>query len=165
MRGRRTCRYRPSRRCPPARFYENLTAEGIDREVRFAVPMPALMTYIGLLRAVNLGARNKVTMSDLCKLLDELGMQDARSLMQSGNVVFRGGSSTTTHLERLLQDATQKRIGLRTDFFVRTSRQWEAIIAANPFPEEAERDPSHLLVIFLKDLPDPAAVAALQKAI
>ena len=45
-------------------------------------------------------------------------------------------------------------------------RQTEkAVVADNPFPNEAKNDPGHLLVVVLKDAPDRAAVAALQKAI
>jgi len=124
-----------------------------------------MTTYIGLLRAVNLPAHNKVGMGDLCKLLWELGMEETRSLLQSGNLVFRSGVPKTTQLEHLLEDAVEKRLGLKTDFFVRTARDWKAIIAGNPFPKEALRDPSHLLVMFLKDAPDRVAVTALQRAI
>ena len=121
--------------------------------------------HIGLLRAVNLAGHNKIGMADLRELLASLGMQDVRSLLQSGNVVFRSDVHTATQLERVLEHATAKRLGLETSFFVRTARDWKAIIAANPFPEEAERDPGHLLVIFLKEAPDPETVSALQSAI
>src|SRR5262245_35172773 len=47
----------------------------------------AMTTHIGLLRAVNLPGHNKVGMPDLCRMLSELGLKDARSLLQSGNVV------------------------------------------------------------------------------
>ena len=121
--------------------------------------------YIGLLRAVNLGAHNKIAMSDLRDLLAGLGMKDVRSLLQSGNLVFRSDAPTTEKLEELLQDAAGKRLGLKTDFFVRSARDWKAIVAANPFPAEAKRDPSHLVVMFLKEAPSRAAVTALQKVI
>jgi uncharacterized protein (DUF1697 family) len=42
---------------------------------------------------------------------------------------------------------------------------WKAVIAGNPFSEEAARDPGHLLVVALKDAPDRAAAAALRNAI
>jgi uncharacterized protein (DUF1697 family) len=80
-------------------------------------------------------------------------------------VVFRSGAHTAAQLERLLEQAALKRLGLETDFFVRTTADWKALIAGNPFPKEAELDPSHLLVVFLKDAPDPENVTALQKAI
>ena len=48
---------------------------------------------------------------------------------------------------------------------VRTAKEWQTVIARNPFPGEAERDPGHLLVLFLKTAPRLAAVKALQSAI
>ena len=121
--------------------------------------------HIGLLRAVNLGKHNKVGMADLRELLAASGMQDVRSLLQSGNVAFRSDVHTAAQLERVLEHAAAKRLGLETDFFVRTASDWQAIIAGNPFPAEAERDPSHLLVMFLKKAPDREHVTALKGAI
>ena len=121
--------------------------------------------HIALLRAVNLGGHNKVAMGDLRELLAGLGMQDARSLLQSGNLVFRSDGCTAKQLERVLEDAAAKHLGLKTEFFIRTANEWKALIAGNPFPEEAQSDPSHLLVIFMKEAPDRADVAALQRAI
>jgi uncharacterized protein (DUF1697 family) len=122
-------------------------------------------THIGLLRAVNLAGLNKVGMAELRALLAELGMHDVRSLLQSGNVVFRSDVHTATQLEGVLERAVLKRLGLETDVFVRTASDWKTIVAGNPFPEEAERDPGHLLVIFLKEAPGREDVTALQSAI
>jgi len=124
-----------------------------------------MTTHIGLLRAVNLPSHGKVAMSDLRALVAELGFEDPQTLLQSGNVVFRGGARKTTQVEALLQEASAKRFGFETDFFVRTASEWKSVIAANPFPGEARRDPSHLLVMFLKDPPRGAAVTALKKRI
>jgi uncharacterized protein (DUF1697 family) len=124
-----------------------------------------MTTHIGLLRAVNLAGHNQVAMADLRELLEELGMRDVRSLLQSGNLVFRADGRTTSQLERLVEAATAKRLAVETDFFVRTAKDWQAIIAANPFPEQARRDPSHLLVLFLRDEPGREAGTALQRAI
>ena len=121
--------------------------------------------YIGLLRAVNVAGRNTVGMADLRAFLAGLGMEDVRSLLQSGNVVFRSDSRSTAALEELFEKQVVKRLGLETDFFVRTAGDWRAVIAGNPFPREGERDPGRLLVLFLKDAPAPGDVSALQAAI
>ena len=120
---------------------------------------------IALLRAINLPDHNKVGMADLRELLTGLGFADARSLLQSGNLVFRSDARTGAPLERLIEGAAKEKLGLDTDFFVRTAEEWKTIIAGNPFPEEAERDPGHLIVLFLKDAPDRKGVAALEEAI
>jgi uncharacterized protein (DUF1697 family) len=104
-------------------------------------------------------------MADLRDLLTHLGFGDARSLLQSGNLVFRSDGPTGAQLEGLLEAEVERRLALRTDFFVRTAEEWKAIVAQNPFHEEAERDPGHLVVMFLKDAPGVRAVEALQAAI
>ena len=67
-----------------------------------------MTVHIGLLRAVNLGAHNKVAMGDLRGLLARLGMCDTRSLLQSGNLVFRTDASTTARLEGRFEHAAAK---------------------------------------------------------
>jgi uncharacterized protein (DUF1697 family) len=104
-------------------------------------------------------------MADLRELVADLGMKDVRSLLQSGNLVFRSDIHATKRLEGLLEDALAKRLGLKTDFFVRTAREWKVLAAGNPFPEVAKRDPSHLVVMFLKEAPAGAAVEELQTSI
>ena len=107
----------------------------------------------------------KVAMSDLRELLTELGFSNVRSLLQSGNLVFRTGLGTPTALEQRLETEAGKRLGLRTDFLVRTAPEWEEALRRNPFPEAAQRDPGHLVVMFLKNAPDADRVIALQAAI
>ena len=128
--------------------------------------MPAAARiHVALLRAVNVAGHQMIGMADLRGFLTALGFTDVRSLLQSGNLVFRGGAKTSTPLERLLETEAEERLALRTDVFVRTAAEWKAVVARNPFPAEAERDPGHLLVMFLKDAPAAGAVRALQAAI
>lgn len=121
--------------------------------------------HIALLRAVNLGAHNKVGMADLKALMGALGLDDPQTLLQSGNLVFGSTGRTPAQLEALLAAEARKRLGLDTDFFVRTAREWQAIVAGNPYPEEARRDPGHLVLMALAEAPDRKRVAALQAAI
>ncbi len=124
-----------------------------------------MMTYFALLRGINVGGHKQVAMADLRQLLTHLGFADARSLIQSGNLVFRSKARSGAQLERLLEVEAKKRLGLEADFFVRTAAEWMAIVAHNPFLTEAERDPGHLVVMFLKQAPARKDVAALQAAI
>jgi uncharacterized protein (DUF1697 family) len=124
-----------------------------------------MTTYIALLRAINIGPHNKVGMSDLRDLLSALGMQDVQTLLQSGNTIFRSDVRTGAQLEGLIEGAISTRLHLQTDVMVRSHREWKAIIAANPFPKEARQDPSHLLVLPLKELPARGGAGALQDAI
>ena len=123
------------------------------------------MKYIALLRAINVAGHNLVAMSDLRELIEQLGFTEVQTLLQSGNVVFHGPRKSAAALERQLEAATAKELGVTTDYLVRTDKAWQAIIAANPFPKEATDDPGHLVLMPLKSSPRPADVKALQAAI
>ena len=123
-----------------------------------------MTTYIAVLRAINLGAHNRIAMADLRALCADLGFADVRSLLQSGNLVFRDGRAGSK-LETLLEAEIAKRLGLKTVVFTRTGAEWVAIVDRNPFPDEAARDPGHLVVMFLKSAPaasNPPATTATQ---
>jgi uncharacterized protein (DUF1697 family) len=124
-----------------------------------------MTTHVALLRAINLAGKNVVNMANLRSLFEELGFSQAQSLLQSGNVVFDGRARKPAELERVLEQATAKRLGVQTDYFVRTSKEWSQIVATNPFRREAKEDPGHLLVVCLKKAPAAADVRALQAAI
>jgi uncharacterized protein (DUF1697 family) len=121
--------------------------------------------YVALLRGINVGGRAKVAMADLRDLFAALGFRDVRTLLQSGNVVFRAHDEPTADLERLLETDAAKHLDTHPDFLVRTAAEWVQIVAGNPFPDEAERDPGHLVVMALKQAPAAPAVKALQAAI
>jgi uncharacterized protein (DUF1697 family) len=72
---------------------------------------------------------------------------------------------TGDDLERDLEAQAEKRLGLKTLFFVRSAADWAEVIAANPFRAQAKSDPSHLVVLPLKTRAEPARVKALQAAI
>ncbi|HTS90089.1 MAG TPA: DUF1697 domain-containing protein [Gemmatimonadales bacterium] len=124
-----------------------------------------MKTYIALLRAVNLGGHNRIAMQELRDLLSHCGMEEPRTLLVSGNAVFRSGYSATARLEGLLEDALKERLDLETDFLVRSTDEWGRLIRDNPFPDEARRDPGHFLVMCLKEAPERDAVRALQQSI
>lgn len=121
--------------------------------------------HIALLRGVNVAGRRMIAMSELRDFLAALGYDRPRSLLQSGNLVFGAAARPRVELEQRLEREAGKRLDLRTEFFVRTDREWQSIIARNPFPDEAARDPGHLVVLFLKDALTKPAVETLRAAI
>jgi uncharacterized protein (DUF1697 family) len=123
------------------------------------------MAHIALLRGVNLAGRRAVAMADLRAFATALGFSEVSTLLQSGNLIFTSDGRSCAALERLLEAEAEKHLGLRTDFHVRSAAEWLAVITGNPFPAEAKRDPSHLLVVCLKDAPGAKAFTALQAAI
>lgn len=120
---------------------------------------------VALLRAINVGGHAKVAMSDLRDLFTGLEFTGAQTLLHTGNVVFRSERRRGPALERLIEEALIEQLHLQTDVFVRSSSEWERIIAANPFPDEAARDPGHLLVMLLKRAPAARAIDQMRSSV
>ena len=117
---------------------------------------------IALLRAVNVGGRS-VAMLELRTMLAELGCGNPRTLLQSGNAVFALKARTSAAaFEATLEAQAQRHFGIPVAFMLRSAAEWDTIIAHNPFPGAALRDPAHLLLMALKGEPTTAAVRALR---
>jgi uncharacterized protein (DUF1697 family) len=123
-------------------------------------------TRIALLRAVNVSGHNRVTMEDLRRCVTDAGCADVRSLLQTGNLVFRAPRTLSDDsLERKLAAVAAAELGITTEYFVRTRPEWRAIVERNPFPKEARTDPGRLIVMALKGAPPKSALEALRAAI
>lgn len=117
------------------------------------------MRWVALLRAVNLGARNKVPMAELRTLLADAGYGDVRTYIASGNVLLdgpRGRSTVAGELERLIADAFQ----LETTAVMRTPKELAAVVAGHPFG--ADTSQSH--VVFLAAEPKSSTAEQLAAA-
>lgn len=124
-----------------------------------------MTTHLAFLRAVNVGGHGPIPMAKLREWAEKLGLVDARTLLQSGNLVFQSKDSSGAALEQRLETAAEKDLGLQTAFFVRTPEEWQKeVVAQNPFPAEAKADPARLVVVVLKSAPTAAQVKALQAA-
>ncbi len=123
-----------------------------------------MTSYVALLRGINVGGHKQISMASLLDLVTKLGLADVRSILQSGNLVFLARGRTSLQLEQVLEAETEKRLDIRVEFFVRTAEEWKTIVARNPFGKEAGRDPSRLLVMFLKNAPTAKQVDTLRAA-
>jgi uncharacterized protein (DUF1697 family) len=115
-----------------------------------------MLTYVGLLRGVNVGGKNKMPMADLRNLVASIGYSEVSTYIQSGNVIF---SSEEPVVPATLELAIAERFGFATTVILRTGRELEAAIEANPF---ADLDLSKVHVGFMHLQPTPAAVATLE---
>ncbi len=56
-------------------------------------------SYVALLRGINVGGQKKIKMADLRVLLEELGLEEVRTYIQSGNIIFKSTTANCTTLE------------------------------------------------------------------
>ena len=122
-------------------------------------------SYALFLRAINVAGHNTVVMADLQSLIEARGFDGVTTLLNSGNVVFTGADRPVAELESQFEAAIGRKLEVDCNCFVRTTREWSAAIASNPFPAEAKNDPGHLLVLCLKSAPSKHELAALRGTI
>ncbi|MCI4365105.1 MAG: DUF1697 domain-containing protein [Thermoplasmata archaeon] len=122
-------------------------------------------SYVALLRAVNLVAYQRVAMPALRALVERMGFTEVRTLLASGNLVFRGSAPSGEALEPRLEKEIGRGLGVTTEVMVRSAAEWVEVVRKNPFPKEARDDPARLQVVFLKGNPAPSAWKALDGAI
>jgi uncharacterized protein (DUF1697 family) len=111
--------------------------------------------WIALLRAVNLGSRNKVPMAELRRVLEDAGYESVRTYIQSGNVVFEHEQPNAAGLEAAVAEA----FGVRSTVVLRTARQLHTLTRKHPFGA----DTSSSYVAFLAAKPKAAALRALSE--
>src|SRR3984957_16896222 len=118
--------------------------------------------YISMLRGVNVGPHNRIKMEALRTLYTSLKLEDPRTYVQSGNVIFRTREANTAQLAAKIQKAIEKKLGCSPAVLLRTTTEMKRAIAANPFATRHDIVPGKLLVTFLATEPAREAHAALE---
>lgn len=90
------------------------------------------MQYIALLRGINVGGHT-VRMEDLRSLFEELGLENVRTYIQSGNVFFGTKYSNTAILTRKIERHLEESLGFEVAVFLRTIPEFESLLALDPF--------------------------------
>ena len=116
---------------------------------RQAVPVvKSVQTYIALLRGINVGGKNILPMKELAAVLECLALQDIKTYIQSGNVIFRGKAADKTQLAGKIGAAIRKSHGFEPQVLLLDAAVLDKVIGENPYPE-AELVPNTLYVNFL----------------
>lgn len=119
------------------------------------------MRYAALLRGVNVGGANRVTMPDLRRVVASLGWDDPHTLLTSGNVVFTGPARDLRQVAGEIQLALADQLGLSAAAVVLSAADVRTAVAGNPFAENAQDEASRLLVGFLAPHAETAGLAEL----
>ena len=119
--------------------------------------MPVL---ISMLRGVNLGPHNRIQMEALRAMYESLKLENPRTYVQSGNVIFRTKEKNAAQLASKIQDAIETTFRCRPEVILRTPDELRRVIARTPFPTRSSLEPGKILVTFLAGAP-PEPQAAL----
>ena len=114
-----------------------------------------MTVYIALLRAVNVGGTGMLAMKDLSSLCTELGFENVRTYIQSGNVVFKRRLARTRVLAAL-ERALNAHMGKKIYVILREASELRRVLEANPF---REFEPAKVTVAFCSMPVDKKACA------
>ena len=117
---------------------------------------------IVLLRGINLGARNRISMPELRGALESAGLDDVRTYLQSGNAVV-SSAAAADRVRRTVEKLIAQEFGLEIAVVVRTRAQLASVVRRNPLGEVAT-DPKRYQVSFLAKKLAPATVRNLEAA-
>ena len=119
------------------------------------------MRQIVLLRGINLGARNRVSMPELREVLRRAGFEDVQTYLQSGNVVLAGDDAPDKIAARCRRAITRA-LALEIEVLARTRDELAGVVKRNPLARVAT-DPKRYQVSFLERELDAQLIAQLQE--
>ena len=117
-------------------------------------------THVALLRGINVGGKHMVPMVHLAAAFESLGCTAVKTLLQSGNVVFRAPTAarSAAALTKRIETLLCTRFGFDVPVVLRTALEMQAVLHGNAFPHAATTAVS---VAFLATAPAATRVAAL----
>jgi uncharacterized protein (DUF1697 family) len=106
---------------------------------------------VALFRGINVGRAKRVAMADLRDLAEKLGYSDAKTLLNSGNLVFtardpKNAAAAAARIEK----AVASELGVESRVTVLTAAELAAIVKENPL-REFEAEPSRFLIAVSRD--------------
>lgn len=106
-----------------------------------------MTTFVALLRAINVGGTGLLPMKDLSALCVDLGFENVRTYIQSGNVIF-DSSLSEADVKTELEWVLEARMDNHVDVLLRSAKELRSILEANPFPNAK---PAQVGVMFLHE--------------
>jgi uncharacterized protein (DUF1697 family) len=107
--------------------------------------------YVALLRGVNLLGVSTLKMSDLKAMAEDLNLENVRTYIASGNLLF-ASDEPEEKLRRMLERELQAHMNRDIRVMLRTSAEMEAVVRANPFTDQA----ANQVQVFFMNQPAPA---------
>jgi uncharacterized protein (DUF1697 family) len=122
--------------------------------------------YVALLRGLNVGKSKRLRMVDLQKAFQELHLDQVRTYIQSGNILFLSGENEERLLE-LIEEHLMRRFSFHIQTILRTAAEIRELVDSNPYSLEhvgtEEDDPAEFLhVALLARPPQPWALIDLE---
>ena len=99
-----------------------------------------LTVFVALLRGVNVGGKNMISMSSLKESFEEMGFSGVVTYINSGNIMFKSGEADARKLERKIEQMLSRDYELDLKVVVRSLSEMEKLVQSIPRDWKAESD-------------------------
>ncbi len=119
------------------------------------------MRYIALLRGINVGGNNIIKMADLKKSFEEMGFENVKTYIQSGNVLFNSEEKDLIKLEKKIEQALSDQFNYVSKVVIISHEKLKGVVENAPNDFGVYAQDYRYDVLFLKSPLTPEA--ALEK--
>lgn len=121
-----------------------------------------MYTHLALLRGINVSGHNMIKMDVLKSLLENMGFQNVRTYIQSGNVFIDSEEEHGASVGFAIKQELFKQLGLEVPIVVVSKHDIEQCFSTNPYLKEKEVDEKKLYVAFISKEFQPSAINELK---
>ena len=117
--------------------------------------------YLALLRGINVGGNSLISMPLLREALSGAGLENVRTYIQSGNVLFTSTNSDRQELSRIIHECIRSNFQLDVAVVIFTSDEWQDIINDAPKWWGVDPDWKHNILALLPPISSLETVEAI----
>ncbi|MCY4071798.1 MAG: DUF1697 domain-containing protein [Chloroflexi bacterium] len=112
--------------------------------------MPVLISF---LRGINVGGHKKIKMAELRGLYTSLGLLDTRTILQSGNAIFKTDQTDLALVQVRIEEGIRDQFGFDVRVMLRGTADFRSIFDHHPFTDEQCSETKKMVIVFLSDCP------------
>lgn len=116
-----------------------------------------MQIYVALLRGINVGGNNMISMKALKASFERLGFKHVATYINSGNILFKSKTGDARKLEAKIETMLAAEYDVGCKVVVRTADQMAALVASLPSSWQGDKDWRYN-VIFLRHAIDSKAI-------
>jgi uncharacterized protein (DUF1697 family) len=118
------------------------------------------VTYLALLRGINVGGKNKVEMARLRAVFESIGSTEVRTYINSGNVIFEHGRARSG-LRAAIEEAIEAEFGFQVRIVLRSKDEVKSLTKAIPAAWKEDASTRCYVMFLWDDVDDPAVLEGL----
>lgn len=114
-----------------------------------------MQKYIALLRGINVGGKNKISMPELKMTFEDSGYQDVITYINSGNVIFSSHNEDKEEIKRICESAIADKFSLNIVVTILSAGELSAALSHAPAWWDHDEQSKHNAIFII-----PPATAA-----